>query len=78
MGRKVTIRLIGSDNDLQHVQFTDFLTQLHAVRIALENVERVISGYDRPSVYFRVTNLSHSSPATITGASGFRMGRLRG
>lgn len=66
MGRRVKIQLTGSSSDEQHVRFSDFLIQFHALKVALANVERIISGHERPSVYFRVVDLSHRSPATVT------------
>lgn len=66
MGRHIKVRLTGASGDEQHVRFSDFLGQFYALKVAFSNVERIISGNERPSVYFRVVNLSHNSPATVT------------
>lgn len=66
MGRRIKIRLTGASRDEQHVRFSDFLVQFYALKVAFSNVERIISGNERPSVYFRVIDLSHNSPASVT------------
>lgn len=66
MGQRVKIQLTGANTDEQHVRFSDFLVQFTAIKNAFSNVERIISGNTRPSVYFRVVDLSHSSPAALT------------
>lgn len=66
MGRHIKVRLTGSSRDEQNVRFSDFLVQFYALKVAFSNVERIISGNERPSVYFRIIDLSHNSPATVT------------
>ena len=65
MGRYIKFQLTGSNRDEQHVRLSDFIGQFYALKAAFANIERIISGNERSTVYFRVINLSHSSPATV-------------
>jgi len=62
---RLTIRLEGSEADSGHVRLTDFLEQLEAVKEALKQTERLITGEHTASVYYRIIDLRHSSPATV-------------
>jgi hypothetical protein len=62
---RVTIQLIGSLEDDWHVTLSAFLYQLEAVKAALKQTERLVSGDEEPSVYYRIVDLSHASPATV-------------
>jgi hypothetical protein len=66
MGRRVKLQLTGANSDGQHVRFSDFLIQFHALKTAFSNIERIISGNERPTVYFKIIDLSHHSPAVVT------------
>lgn len=65
MGSRVRLQLRGKHEDGEHVRLADFITQLSALRLALINTERLISHRDRPTLYYRVVDLSHASPATV-------------
>jgi hypothetical protein len=64
-GRRIKIRALGSDEDRGHLRLTDFIKQLELVRNALKQTERQMTG-EEGRVYWRVVDLSHSSPATVT------------
>jgi hypothetical protein len=62
---QITIQLQGSPEDDGHIRLSEFLAQLEATRTALKNTERLVTGSDEPSLYYRVINLSYASPATV-------------
>lgn len=64
--KTITIRLIGSDKDGGDVRLSDFLEKLEAFSDALRQTERSISGLSSNFIYYKVVNLTHRSPATIT------------
>lgn len=61
--RRVTIRIRGLDKDNGDVRFDDFIKQLSTVKTALAETDRIVSS--KPSVYFKVIDLRHNSPAQI-------------
>ena len=65
MGRTVKMQLRGAASDGEHVRLGEFLVQLRALQLALIRTEQMISDEERPSTYYRITDLSHSSPATV-------------
>jgi hypothetical protein len=62
---RITVQLKGSLSDDYHVRLSEFLTQLNALQQALANTETVISGSPKPSLYYRIIDLTHSSPSTV-------------
>src|SRR5579859_3823187 len=62
---RITIQLTGSLEDDWNVTLSGFLTQLEAVKAALKQTERLLTGEEEPSVYYRIVDLSHNSPATV-------------
>ena len=62
---RITLQLEGALEDNGHVTLSAFLSQLEAVKAALKQTERLVSGEDEPSVYYRIVDLRHSSPATM-------------
>jgi len=62
---KITVQFQGSFEDDWHVTLSAFLSQLEAVKAALKQTERLVSGEDEPSIYYRIVGLSYSSPATV-------------
>jgi hypothetical protein len=59
------MQLKGALRDGEHVRLGEFLTQLRALQLALASTERIISGEEKPATYYKVVNLTHSSPATV-------------
>jgi hypothetical protein len=62
---RITVQFQGSLEDDWHVTLSAFLSQLEAIKAALKQTERLVSGEDEPSVYYRIVDLRHSSPATV-------------
>ncbi len=63
--KRITIQLKGDPSDDEHLRLSDFISQLEAIRGALNRVEEHITDSDKRSVYYRVVDLRHTSPATI-------------
>jgi hypothetical protein len=63
--QRITITIKGSETDAGDVRFSDFLEQLDAIKEALRQTERVVSGGQEQSIYYRIVDLSHSSPSRI-------------
>lgn len=61
----ITIQLQGSAEDGGHLRLTDLIKQLEVVRTALINTERLVTGSEERTLYYRVVDLSHNSPAKV-------------
>ena len=53
----------GMATDKQHIRLEDFLCELKALQDALNCIDREVNG--RETLYYRVVDLTHSSPATV-------------
>jgi hypothetical protein len=74
---RITITLLGSKADSEDVRLPDFIEQLEAVREALRQTERVLSGSTQQSLYYKIVDLSHASPAAVTiEACRIKAGRI--
>src|SRR5688572_222760 len=62
--RRIRIQVLGSREDKGHVRLSDFIRHLDLMRNALKQTERQITG-EEGSVYWRIIDLSHNSPATV-------------
>jgi hypothetical protein len=62
---RVIIELIGALEDGGNVRLGAFIAQLEAVKSALKQTERLVTGDEESTVYYRVVDLRHSSPATV-------------
>jgi hypothetical protein len=60
------LRLRGSAHDDEHVRLNAFIVQLSALLTALNRTECMVSGGEGTTLHYRVTDLSHHSPATVT------------
>lgn len=65
MSERVKIELVGAPEDGGHVRLSELIAQLEAVKGALTQSERLVHGSEASTVYYRVVELHHSSPATI-------------
>lgn len=63
---QITIQLIGNEKDNQDVRLGVFLDRLKALENALEQLAENLAENDEETVYFRVIDLRHNSPATLT------------
>ena len=62
---KITITFEGKPSEDGHVLLSEFVERLDSLRSLLRKIDLQISGENSPSVYYQITNLSHTSPATI-------------
>lgn len=60
------IRLRGAEADSEHVRLQEFIKQLEAVRIALKHTEHLVSDDGKSPINYLITDLTHSSPATVS------------
>ncbi len=65
-GERITMELIGAPEDDGHLRLSELIKQLQAVKSALKQTERTITGRDEPELYYRVVNVTHSSPLSVT------------
>jgi hypothetical protein len=63
---KITIVLDGNMNDNKHIRLGDFITQLQRFSEIAGHAEEVVSGKSNRTIYYRITDLKHSSPAQVT------------
>jgi hypothetical protein len=63
--RRITVKIKGSAEDGGFPRLSEFLKQLDAIKVALKHTERLVSGSEERSVYFRIVELSMASPATV-------------
>jgi hypothetical protein len=63
--RQITVQIKGSAEDGGYLRISEFLKQLDAIKTALKHTERLLSGSDERSVYYRIVKLSMASPATV-------------
>ena len=59
------MQLTGKHEDEQHVRLYEFIVQLNALRQALVNTDRIVNRQEKPTLYYRIVDLSHSSPASV-------------
>lgn len=62
---QITIQIQGMPEDDGQVRLTEFIKQLEAFKGSLKHTERLVSGEDESSLYYRIVQLSYSSPATV-------------
>ena len=63
--RRISVEIKGSAEDGGYPRLTEFLQQLEAIKTALKHTERILSGSEERSVYYRVVALKMESPATV-------------
>src|SRR5262245_60445163 len=62
---RITVQIKGSAADGGYPRLSDFLKQLDAIKSALKHTERLVSGSEERTVYYRIVKLRMSSPATV-------------
>ena len=62
---RITVTLEGDVRDSGHVRLSDFLRELEAIKAALRQTERIFGYAGNNHLYYRIIDLSHSSPATV-------------
>lgn len=63
--KNLKIQLRGKNTEDEHLMFPDFIDELKAILAALHHVGKMVAGSANSPVYYRVVNLTHSSPATV-------------
>src|SRR5437763_10767253 len=58
--------LVGVLEDDEYLRLSEFIQQLQAVKSALKQTERTITGKDEPELYYKVVQVTHSSPLSVT------------
>lgn len=61
--KKIRITLVGREEDGGDVRFDVFIQQLELIKKALTETRKLLS--DENFAYFKVSNLSHNSPASV-------------
>jgi hypothetical protein len=59
----ITLSLEGTPQDEKHVRLDDFMAQLRSLQDALTCIDHEANG--RTTLYYRIVDLRHSSPATV-------------
>jgi len=59
----IALKLEGPESEKGLIRLDDFLRELRALQEALESIDRDMNG--RSTLYYRVVNLSHRSPAKV-------------
>lgn len=60
-----SIAFKGSIEDGEHLRLSDFVKQLDAIKTVLVHIDHSITKQNNQSAYYRVINLSHSSPVCV-------------
>jgi hypothetical protein len=63
---KITLEFCGMEKEGTHVRLDDFIAELGRFSGIARNAEDVISGNAERSIYYRITDLTHNSPARVT------------
>jgi len=64
-GNRISVRLSGHEEDNGLVRFSDFVHELNALTEILRKLDHLLSKSKEKTMYFRLTELSYNSPATI-------------
>lgn len=64
--RTIRMYMKGATWDDNYVRLNEFTTQLEVLKNILRHIDRLVTNGGEPSVYYRIVDLSHSSPATVT------------
>src|SRR6185437_12141068 len=65
MAATITIRLVGAQTDGRDVRFSEFISQLEAIKNALKETEQFVHGQDRHVIDYKVIDLKHASPSEL-------------
>lgn len=63
--RRIAVEIRGSAEDGGYLRLSEFLKQLDVIKAALKHTERLLSGSEERTVYYRIVKLSMASPATV-------------
>lgn len=60
-----SIAFKGTIEDNEHLHLSDFTKQLEVIRTVLNRIDFAVSKQSKQSTYYRIIDLSHSSPACV-------------
>lgn len=63
---RITIALCGPEDEGRHVRLNDFIAELGRFDDIAKQAEEVVSGKPGRSIYYKIVDLKHSSPASVT------------
>jgi BioD-like phosphotransacetylase family protein len=63
--RTVTVQVEGALEDQGRIRLSEFTRQLEAVKSALRETERLVSGSVEPVLYYRIVDVKRASPFTV-------------
>jgi hypothetical protein len=63
--RRIEVEIRATEQEGGFLALSDFLKQLDAIKAALKQTERLLSGSEERTVYYRIVSLSYSSPARM-------------
>jgi hypothetical protein len=65
MAATITIQLVGAASDNGDVRFSELITQLEAIKVALRETEVSLLGSRQRAIDYRVIDVRHNSPSTL-------------
>jgi hypothetical protein len=68
VGKRITIQLVGAQDDKGNVRLADFIDQLRVIKLALYERERLIYRAERSQIDYKVVDLHHSKTTIVVEA----------
>ena len=68
MTRRITIQLVGAQDDKGNVRLADFIDQLSIIKYALYERERLVAHTERSQIEYKVVDLHHSETTVVLEA----------
>ena len=66
MSDTIKFTVEGPDSEHGHVRVERVVEQLERLLSALNGIDRLVGDADRPKLYYRISEATHSSPMSIT------------
>lgn len=63
--KPIILRLVGLESEEGHFRLNAFMQQLQQLSAVLKEADLMVSQEDKPTAYYRIVTLKHSSPAEI-------------
>ena len=64
-GNRISVKLVGHEEDNGLIRFSDFVHEVNSMTEILNKLDHLISKSNEKTMYFRLTQLSYASPATM-------------
>jgi hypothetical protein len=68
VAKRITIQLVGAQDDKGDVRFADFIDQLRIIKQALNERERLVSHTELSQIEYKVVDLHHSATTIVLEA----------